>query len=65
MLFRKDVRAVDRDKALEKFYSILGSQNLKRSQIKIVSIEEIPPEEIKDRRLQKIALSDNPAIYVE
>jgi len=65
MIFRKDIRALDKEKALEKFYSILGSHNIKRCQIKIVEIKEIPPEEIKSRSLQKIAISSSPVIYVE
>jgi len=65
MIFRKDVRAIDERRALEKFYDILGSQNLKRTQIKIIEIKEIPPEDIKQRRLQKLALSEDPVLYVE
>jgi len=65
MVFQKDIRALDKKRALEKFYSILGSQKIKRSQIRIIEIKEIQPDEIKSRKLQKIALSDNPALYVE
>ncbi len=65
ILFRKDIRAINEKYAIGKFYSYLGSQNLKRTQIKIVKIEEIAPEDIKDRRLRKIAISDTPALYVE
>jgi len=63
--FRKDIRAIDEKRALEKFYSILGAQNIKRNQIIILEIKEIPPEDIKDRKLQRIALSDEPTIFVE
>jgi len=64
-VFRKEIRALDVEKALEKFYSILGSQNIKRTAIRIVKIEEIEPIEFKNRRLQRIALSKEPVLYVE
>ena len=65
ILFRKDIRAIDKQRAVEKFYDYPGSQNLRRSQIKIIEIKEISPEEIKNRKLRKIAISENPALYVE
>lgn len=65
MLFRKDIRAIDERKALEKFYDLLGAHNIRRTQIRIIDIREIAPEEIKDRKLRKIATSDQPALYVE
>ena len=64
-VFRKEIRALDVEKALEKFYSILGSQNIKRTAIRIVKIEEIEPIGFKNRRLQRIALSKEPVLYVE
>ncbi len=64
-IFRKEIRAIDLRRAIEKFYSILGSQKIKRSSIRIIKIEEIEPTEFKSRRLQKIALSKNPVLYVE
>ncbi|MEM1541226.1 MAG: 50S ribosomal protein L18Ae [Ignisphaera sp.] len=48
--FVKEVRAVKVEHALEKIYSELGSRHkLKRSNIKIINVEEIPPEEAKSK----------------
>lgn len=65
MKFSKEIRAVSKEKALEKFYDILGAQNIRRNQIRIIDIREIPPSEIKNRKLQKIALVEKPVLYVD
>ncbi|MEX0568510.1 MAG: hypothetical protein Q6363_005020 [Candidatus Njordarchaeota archaeon] len=63
--FSKEIRAVSKEKALQKFYDILGAQNIRRSKIRMVDIKEISPNDIKNRKLQKIALSEKPALYVD
>lgn len=65
LTFRKEIRALSINEALEKFYSLLGSQKVKRLDVEIVKIEEIDPSELKKRKLQRIALSKDPIIYVE
>lgn len=65
MKFSKEIRALSKERALEKFYDILGAQNIRRSQIRIIDVKEIPPSEIKDRKLQRIALSEKPVLYVD
>ncbi|MCR8432981.1 MAG: hypothetical protein NDP13_00465 [Crenarchaeota archaeon] len=61
----KEIRALSINEALEKFYSLLGSQKIKRLDIKIIKVDEISPTELKNRKLQKIALSKDPVLYVE
>jgi large subunit ribosomal protein LX len=49
----KEVRALTREEALEKFYSEVGSNHkLKRKQLKNISIEEIKLEEVKSQSLK-------------
>ena len=44
--FRKDIAAAKESHALEKIYAELGSRHrAKRFQIKILSVEEVSPEE--------------------
>jgi len=44
--FRKEVRAVKPEDAVEEIYKLLGSKHrVKRFQIKIENIEEVPAEE--------------------
>lgn len=53
--FKKEVRAMKSEDALEKIYKELGSQHrAKRFQIKISSIEEIRPEEAEDVIIRKL-----------
>lgn len=62
----KEVRALSLEEALDKFYSYIGgNQKLKRMQIRIIKIEELKPENIKNPKLKKIALLSNPVIYIE
>ncbi len=50
--FVKEVTALKPEQALEKIYSLLGSNHkLKRRHIKILSIKEIPPEEAQDQKV--------------
>ena len=45
--FRKEIKAVKPEDALEELYKIFGSKHrVKRFQIKIESIEEVPSEEL-------------------
>jgi large subunit ribosomal protein LX len=54
--FVKEVRALSREEALEKVYNEIGGRNkLKRKQLKILAVEEIKPEEIKDPQLRALA----------
>ena len=53
--FKKEVRAMKSEDALETVYKELGSQHkAKRYQIKISSIEEIKPEEAEDPIIRKL-----------
>ncbi len=50
--FVKEVRAVKPGDAIEYVYSVLGSKHkLRRKHIKILKIQEITPEEARDRRI--------------
>ena len=47
-LFRKEVAAESEDEALEKVYSLIGSNHkVKRRFIRILSVREIAPEEAR------------------
>lgn len=61
----KEVRALTLEEALDKFFSEIGRQKLKRTQLRITKIEEIKPEALKNPKLKKLALLENPVIYVE
>jgi large subunit ribosomal protein LX len=55
--FRKEVRALKPEDALEKVYMLLGSKHrVKRFQMTISKVEEIEPEEIKDNIVKKLTL---------
>jgi len=50
--FVKEVRALNEKQALEYVYSVLGGNHkVKRKQIKIVSVREISPDEVLDRKV--------------
>ncbi len=56
LIFSKEIRGLSVKEALEKFYSEVGSRNrLKRSQIKIIEVVEIKPEEAKNPLIRMIA----------
>ncbi|MCD6470082.1 50S ribosomal protein L18a [Candidatus Bathyarchaeota archaeon] len=45
-IFKKEIRALKPEHAIEELYKIIGSKHrVKRFQIKIDRIEEVPPEE--------------------
>jgi len=49
--FRREIRAVKPEDALEELYKFFGSKHrVKRFQIKIEKVEEIPSEELKEQR---------------
>jgi len=57
--FEKEVRALKPEDAVETVYTELGSKHrAKRFQIKIDTVEEVKPEEIKDLILRKIVLGE-------
>jgi len=48
--FRKELRAVKPEDAVEELYKIIGSKHrVKRFQIKIERIEEVPAEELEEQ----------------
>lgn len=54
--FRKDLRAVKQEDAIDKVYKELGSKHrVKRFQIKITSIEEITPEMTENHIIRKLS----------
>ncbi|MGQ4891965.1 MAG: 50S ribosomal protein L18Ae [Candidatus Njordarchaeia archaeon] len=61
----KEVRAPNEEIALDKFFSEIGSHGVKRTALTVYEIKEIPPEEIKNEKLRKLILSDEPVILVE
>ena len=53
--FRKEVRALKPEDAVEKVYMLLGSKHrVKRYQMRISKVEEIAPEEIEDIIMKKL-----------
>jgi len=59
------VRALDEEKALEKFYSLIGSEKLKRLQVDIIEIKEVSPDEIKNLKLKKLMVAEDPVLWVD
>jgi len=61
--FRKEVRALKPEDAVEKIYMELGSKHrAKRFQIKIVKVEEIRPEEIESLAIRKLTLGEKEGV---
>ncbi len=57
--FRKEVIAIKPEHAVEKVYTELGSKHrVKRFHIKIISIEEVPPQEIENPLLKKLVVGE-------
>ena len=55
--FRKEVRALKPEDAVEKVYMLLGSKHrVKRFQMTISKVQEIGPEEIEDILVKKMTL---------
>jgi len=61
----KEIRALSKEKALEKFFSEIGRHGIKRQQLNITSIEEINPAEVKNAKIKKIITAEKPALYIE
>ena len=61
--FRKEVRALKPEDAVEKVYMDLGSKHrVKRFQIKIVKVEEISPEEIENPLVKKLTVGEEGSV---
>ncbi|MCW3994153.1 MAG: 50S ribosomal protein L18Ae [Candidatus Bathyarchaeota archaeon] len=57
--FKKEVVAIKREHAVEKVYAELGSRHrVKRFQIKILKVEEVPPEDIENPMLKKLVVGE-------
>ncbi|MFB0567104.1 MAG: 50S ribosomal protein L18Ae [Candidatus Bathyarchaeia archaeon] len=57
--FRKEVRALKPEDAVEKIYKELGSKHrAKRFQIKILKVKEISPEEVTNPIIKKLAMGE-------
>jgi large subunit ribosomal protein LX len=55
--FRKEIRALKPEDAIEKVYMLLGSKHrVKRFQMTISKVEEIAPEEIENIIVKKLTL---------
>ena len=54
-LFRKEVRALNEENALEKALSQVTSIGILRRQINIQEIKEISPEECKDNLIRELS----------
>jgi large subunit ribosomal protein LX len=53
--FQKEIRAMKQEEALERVYKEIGSKHrAKRFQIKILKVEEIKPEDVKDITVKKL-----------
>jgi large subunit ribosomal protein LX len=57
--FKQEIVAAKPEHAVEKVYAELGSRHrVKRFHIKIISVEEILPEEIADPLLKKLVVGE-------
>jgi len=57
--FEKEIRALKPEDAVETIYTDIGSKHrAKRFQIRIRTVEEIKPEDIKDPVLRKFVLGE-------
>jgi len=57
--FKKEVIALKSEHAVEKVYAELGSKHrVKRVHIKIVSVQEVPSEEIENPLLKKLIVGE-------
>ena len=57
--FKKEIVAIKREHAVEKVYAELGSRHrVKRFQIKIAKVEEVPPEDIENPLLKKLIVGE-------
>jgi large subunit ribosomal protein LX len=57
--FKKEVIAMKSEHAVEKVYAELGSRHrVKRFQIEIVKVEEVPPAETENPLLKKLVVGE-------
>ncbi len=57
--FRKEVRALKPEGAIERIYKEIGSKHrAKRFQIRIKTVEEIKPEEIESLAMRKLVMGE-------
>lgn len=57
--FKKEVIAIKPEHAIERIYAELGSRHrVKRSQIKILDIKEISPQEVENPLIKKLVMGD-------
>ena len=57
--FKKEVRALKPEDAVEKIYKELGSKHrTKRFQIKVLEVKEIEPEEVTNPIIKKLATGE-------
>lgn len=57
--FRKEVIAIKSEHAVEKVYAELGSKHrVKRFQIKITRVEEVPPDKMENLLLRKLVVGE-------
>lgn len=61
--FRKEIRALKSEDAVEKIYKDIGSRHrAKRFQIKITEVKEIGPEEIESPLIRKLTLGEDEGV---
>jgi len=61
--FRKEIRALKSEHAVERIYKEIGSKHrVRRFQIKILKVEEISTEEITDPTVRKLALGERESV---
>jgi large subunit ribosomal protein LX len=61
--FRKEIRALKPEEAVERIYMELGSKHrAKRFQIKIIKVEEVKPEEIESLLVRKLTLGEKESV---
>ena len=57
--FSVELTGLNKDHVIEEVYSLLGSRHkLKRSHIKILEIQEISPDDVKDLRIRRLLKLD-------
>lgn len=57
--FRKEIRALKPEEAVEKVYNEIGSKHrAKRVQIKVLKVEEISADEVTDLAIKKLMLGE-------
>ncbi len=57
--FKKEIRAMNKENAVDRVYMEIGSKHrAKRFQIKILSADEISPEEVTDPIIKKMSLGE-------